>query len=502
MIKENQKFLNQLTVILDMICVPIALILAWIIRFKSGVIAIDEHYLSLQAYLKPLILLIPLYLMIYYLFKLYTPRRIKSVYVESISIIKANIMGLLIFILFLYLIKEINYSRYLLLIFSVLNIVITTLERVFIKSILKTIRKSGKNIKHIILVGYSDAAKEFFNKIQNNKHWGYNVVGILDDNFYSSEDYNKNCNSNYKEVNILKDTHDQVAATVTVKLDNSFKFSNKDFIGKIDDLEKILSASTLDEVFITLSIKEYDKMGNIISLCEKYGVRTQIIPDYYKYIPAKPYVEEVEGIPIINIRYVPLDNVVNKIIKRLFDILVSLICVIVFSPIMLITSIVIKITSPGKIIFKQERVGLNKKKFFMYKFRSMHVQKEDDEKVCWTTENDPRKTKFGNFIRKTSIDELPQLFNVLKGDMSLIGPRPERPYFVDKFKEEIPKYMVKHHVRPGMTGWAQVNGLRGDTSIQKRIECDIYYIENWSFFLDIKIMWLTIFKGFINRNAY
>ena len=169
---------------------------------------------------------------------------------------------------------------------------------------------------------------------------------------------------------------------------------------------------------------------------------------------------------------------------------------------MLLTSLITKITSPGPVIFKQERVGIGKNPFTMYKYRSMDVQKSKDEKLQWTTLNDPRKTKFGNFIRKTSIDELPQLFNVLKGDMSLIGPRPERPYFVDKFKEEIPKYMVKHQVRPGMTGWAQVHGLRGDTSIKERIDCDIYYIENWSLGLDIKIIWFTIFRGFVNKNAY
>ncbi len=169
---------------------------------------------------------------------------------------------------------------------------------------------------------------------------------------------------------------------------------------------------------------------------------------------------------------------------------------------MILTALIIKLTSPGPIIFKQTRVGLHRRKFEMYKFRSMKVQTDEEEKVKWTTKDDPRKTRFGNFIRKTSIDELPQLFNVLKGEMSLIGPRPERPYFVEKFREEIPKYMIKHHVRPGITGWAQVNGWRGDTSIKMRIEHDIYYIENWSIWLDIKILFLTLFKGFVHRNAY
>jgi exopolysaccharide biosynthesis polyprenyl glycosylphosphotransferase len=184
------------------------------------------------------------------------------------------------------------------------------------------------------------------------------------------------------------------------------------------------------------------------------------------------------------------------------DIVGSILAIILFSPVMLITAIAIKRSSPGPLIFSQERVGLHNKPFKMFKFRSMRVQTETDEKKGWTTKDDPRVTKVGKIIRKTSIDELPQLFNVLRGDMSMIGPRPERPQYVEKFREEIPRYMVKHQVRPGMTGWAQVNGYRGNTSIRKRIELDIYYIENWSVAFDIKILVLTVFKGFINRNAY
>ena len=206
--------------------------------------------------------------------------------------------------------------------------------------------------------------------------------------------------------------------------------------------------------------------------------------------------------PLINIRYVPLDDSMKKAVKRILDMICAIGGLIVFSPLMIVTAIIIKLTSPGPIIFKQERVGLNRKRFQMYKFRSMKVQTEDDEKYGWTTENDPRKTKFGSFIRHTSIDELPQLFNIIKGDMSLIGPRPERPQFVDKFREEIPKYMIKHHVRPGMTGWAQVHGWRGDTSIVRRIEYDLYYVENWTLELDFKIFILTFIRGFTDKNAY
>lgn len=467
MIKQNQKYLNISLVMIDAIAVLIAFLISWYIRFQSGLLNIEQGHLTLKEYIMPVIIIIPIYLIIYSFFNLYTPHRFKNVYEEFLNILKSNILGLLILVMFLFLFKEIHYSRYLLLIFSLNSIFITIFERGIIRLILRKLRKQGYNLKHSLIIGFSDLTVEFLKRTEKNKHWGYNVIGILDDN---------------------------------KKL--GYKLKEKEVIGKVYDLEYFLNTKYIDEVIITLEIKEYEKLKWVIGICEKTGVRTQIIPDYYKYIPAKPYIEEIDGLPIINIRHVPLDNLVNKFIKRIVDVAASLVAVTIFSPIIISTAVIIKATSPGPIIFKQERVGLNRKNFSMYKFRSMNIQKEEEEKFQWTTKNDPRKTKFGSFIRKTSIDELPQLFNVLKGDMSLVGPRPERPHFVEIFKEEIPKYMVKHQVRPGITGWAQVNGLRGDTSIEKRIEYDIYYIENWSIWLDIKILWLTIFKGFVNKNAY
>lgn len=208
------------------------------------------------------------------------------------------------------------------------------------------------------------------------------------------------------------------------------------------------------------------------------------------------------GLPVIHIRYVPLTDSFNAALKRVIDLFGAVVALILFSPIMLLTAIAIRLTSPGPIIFSQERIGRHNKPFKMYKFRSMELQPPEEEKKEWTVQSDPRITGVGRLIRRMSIDELPQLINVLRGDMSLVGPRPERPFFVEQFKEEIPRYMVKHQVRPGMTGWAQINGYRGDTSIRKRIEHDLYYIENWTVGFDFKILFLTFFKGFINRNAY
>ena len=384
----------------------------------------------------------------------------------------ANTVGILIvfagfFLVLSYTEEAKNFSRSMFAYFYIFNIVLEEVERLVVRGFLRSIRRRGYNQKHILLVGYSKAAEQYIDRIKQNPQWGYNIRGILDDNIARG--------TVYKGVKV---------------------------IGSIENLTFILPENKLDEIAITLGLEEYYKLEKIVSQCEKSGVHTKFIPDYGNIIPTRPYTEDLLGLPVINIRYVPLSNTFNAMVKRLMDIVGSIICIVIFSPVMLLSAILVKITSSGPLIFKQERVGLHNEKFMMYKFRTMYVQTEEEEKKGWTQKNDPRVTKVGGFLRKTSLDEFPQLFNVLKGDMSLVGPRPERPQYVEKFREEIPRYMIKHQVRPGMTGWAQVNGYRGDTSIRKRIEHDLYYIENWTLGLDIKILFLTVFKGFINKNAY
>ena len=265
-----------------------------------------------------------------------------------------------------------------------------------------------------------------------------------------------------------------------------------------EKLERILEGNELDEVVIALRAEDYGKLERIVDVCEKAGVHTKMIPDFGNVISTRPYIEDVQGIPVIHVRRVPLNIMRNRAAKRAVDLIGATVAIILFSPVMLLTVLVVALTEEGSVIYRQERVGLHNKVFYMYKFRSMIMQDEEKEKAEWSTRNDPRITPVGKLIRRTSIDELPQLFNVLKGEMSLVGPRPERPQFVQKFRDEIPRYMVKHQVRPGMTGWAQINGYRGDTSIEKRIEYDLYYIENWTMVFDMKILILTIFKGFFD----
>lgn len=469
MIKDNQKYFNRLHLLLDALIAACSYMLAWYLKFESIFASKKQGVgvLEMETYFYALYFIVPGYVILYYFFNMYTSKRTARRKYEVYGIVKANTVGALLFTVVLYVINEPNFSRSMIAIFYGLNTTFSILSRQILRNLLQYFRRKGYNLKHILLVGYSRAAEEYINRINSNPQWGYVVRGILDDRVPRG--------TIYKGVKVL---------------------------GSIANLMIILPENKLDEIAITLSLQDYGRLEEIVDLCEKSGVHTKFIPDYNSLIPSRPYTEDLMGLPVINIRYVPLTNTLNWVAKRIVDVVGSAVGLVLVSPIMLLTAIAVKVSSPGPVIFKQERIGLHNKPFQMYKFRTMELQKEAAEKKAWTVKDDPRVTKVGKFLRRTSLDEFPQLYNILRGDMSLVGPRPERPLFVEKFKEEIPRYMIKHQVRPGLTGWAQINGYRGDTSIRKRIDYDIFYIENWTMGLDIKILFLTIFKGFINKNAY
>ncbi|MCR4850312.1 MAG: undecaprenyl-phosphate glucose phosphotransferase [Lachnospiraceae bacterium] len=469
MIKDNQKIFNRLHLLVDALVVVLSYLLAWYLKFATGFSDTDAAVgvLDRNTYFSALYFLVPLYIVLYYMFGTYAPKRATMFRYELFGILKANTFGIIIFMMFLYVIEQYHISRLMIGSFYVINIILTALVRSMVRRLLKLFRRKGYNLKYVLLIGYSRAAEEYITRINQNPQWGYVIRGILDDTVPRG--------TVYKGVKV---------------------------VGGIDNIRYILPENKLDEIAITLALKDYEKLENIVDLCEKSGVHTKFIPDYNSLVPSHPYTEDVQGLPVINIRYVPLNNFINRFIKRSVDVIGATLGIIISSPVMLICAICVKASSEGPVLFKQERVGLNNKPFMMYKFRTMVVQKTQDEEKEWTKKDDSRVTRVGKFLRRTSLDELPQLFNILIGEMSLVGPRPERPQFVDKFKEEIPRYMIKHQVRPGLTGWAQINGYRGDTSIRKRIEYDLFYIENWTFSFDIKIMFLTVFRGFVNKNAY
>jgi Undecaprenyl-phosphate glucose phosphotransferase len=456
MIKENQNLLNRFNAISDIVILFLSMIFAYIIRFH--IFSSDTDYIRLGTYIKFSFITIPINLIIFNFFNLYHSFRTTTFIKECTQIIKANTILTAVLLSLLFTLRLVDISRWVLIAFYFVNITLIITKRFILRKTLSKYRSKGLNLKHVIIVGGGEVANEYLDIIKANRQYGYNYSGYVANN------------SNFKG----------------------------EKLGNYDDLYDVLNNQKPDEVVCALDMSDAQFLENIVSDCEKTGTKISIIPFCYKYIPSQPYIDQIGNIPLINVRRIPLDNLGNAFAKRAMDILGSLFLIICTSPIMIITALIIKCTSKGPIIFRQKRVGLNKTTFTMYKFRSMKVNSQ--EETGWSKNVDPRKTKFGSFIRKFSIDELPQFFNVLKGDMSLVGPRPELPLFVDNFKNEIPLYMVKHQVKPGITGLAQVNGYRGDTSIKKRIEYDISYIENWSLLMDISILFQTVFKGLKNNE--
>ncbi|MEG0681711.1 MAG: undecaprenyl-phosphate glucose phosphotransferase [Eubacterium sp.] len=465
MIKSNQHFFNFLLVLFDVVVVSGSLLLAWYIRFASPFFDDGVRTMNFDAYIKLLVFIIPVYLILFLIFGLYKPYRKQRFFKECQEIITANTIGILMVLAFLYTEKSVHFSRYMLGLFFMFSIIIMIIERGMIRKILRMARERGYNIKYVIIVGAGALGQTFAGKVLGDRQLGYKICGYVDD-YYPKSDKN-----------------------------------GIPILGTTREMNEILEEYRVDEVIIALPNTSFKRINEVIDKCEYQGVKTQIIPDYFNLVQgSRPAFDELDGIPLINTRYIPLDEPLNHWVKRIADVLLALLILIMGSLPLLIVAILVKITSPGPVIYKQIRIGMNRKEFNIYKFRSMRNDIPEKGDTLWTTEDDPRKTKFGSFIRKTSIDEFPQLFNVLKGDMSLVGPRPERPFYVNQFKDEVPKYMIKHHVRPGMTGWAQVNGWRGDTSIVERINCDIEYIEKWTPWFDVKILFMTFRAVF--KNAY
>ncbi|MDW2876427.1 MULTISPECIES: undecaprenyl-phosphate glucose phosphotransferase [Bacillaceae] len=465
MIRGREKFLSQVYAGVDFVFIQIAFGLAWLIRFNLLEEDIAARLPFADYWFWGAIYAI-IYVLAAYTGTLYASKRKTKFASELAKLFQAHVISIFILLSVLFTLKTVDISRIFLLVFFLMSLFTTSAYRYFIKQALRRLRAKGYNKQFVLIVGAGKLGRKYYDMLKSHPEYGMDVVGFLDD-------YCKDLPSPYKSV-----------------------------LGSVRHLQAILETKLIDEVIIALPFSAYPKYREIILICERAGIRVSIIPDFYDVLPASPHFQLFGDLPVVNVRDVPLDEIANKFLKRVFDIAFALIAIILTLPIMIVIGSVLKLTSPGPIIFKQERVGLNRRTFNMYKFRSMKHMEQSASDTQWTVADDPRRTKLGSFIRKTSLDELPQFFNVLKGDMSVVGPRPERPHFVDQFRQDIPKYMIKHHVRPGITGWAQVSGLRGDTSIADRIEHDVFYIENWTILFDIKIIFKTIYAGLVNKNAY
>ncbi len=467
MLKEKRQIFEVFFVIFDLFFISIAWVSAYLLRFESGIIPVYKGVPPFAQYFWFLIIIFPIWFLAYRFGGLYVPQRTsrKKRY-ESFLIIRANFVAILVLISYTYLVQEktLEVSRLVLVYFGFLSIIFGILERTLLRKILRDIRRKGYNLKFMLIVGGGKVARDLTERFRKRKDYGIQLIGCLSKNGKEEGD-----------------------ATLPV-------------LGKYEDLKDILKLKQIDMVVVALPLEDNQMLPSIMKVLGDSVVDVKIVPDVYQFISVGGSIQDFDGLPVLGLQESTIDGV-NFWIKRIFDIIFSILLIIFFSPLMLVIGILVKLTSKGPCFYEQERMSLDGSSFKILKFRTM---KQDSEVAGpgWTTAHDARVTRVGKILRSYSLDELPQLFNVLSGSMSLVGPRPERPVYIEQFRKSISLYMLRHKVKSGMTGWAQVNGWRGDTSIDKRIECDLYYIENWSLLFDIKILFLTIFCGFKNTNAY
>jgi Undecaprenyl-phosphate glucose phosphotransferase len=458
----------------DLIATGAAFLLAYYLRFFADIIPVMYGIPPFQQYLNVLPVLLIVWPIIFYFHGLYQIRRARSYIDEffsvtaSVGIATAIVWGALLY----YRVYHqrglegepaLEPARVLFLYFMVLDIVGILLARGTIRRVLEEMRRRGYNIKKVLIAGAGNLGETVARKIREHEELGYEIIGFLDD------DPNKTVVAGYP------------------------------VIGRCTEVSVMVDQLHIDFLILALPLKAHDTMMQILHSTRNEIVDIKIVPDILEYVAIRAGIEDLDGVPIINLSELPLRGL-NSFFKRILDIVCSSAGLLMMTILFPLIVLLVKVRSRGPIFFKQERMGLDGKFFLMYKFRTMSVDAESQTGPVMSQKNDPRITLGGRFLRKFYIDEWPQFWNVLKGDMSLVGPRPERPFFVYYFKEQIPQYMLRHKVRSGITGWAQVNGWRGNTSIEKRIEHDLYYIENWSLALDLKIMWLTLVRGFSHSD--
>jgi len=352
-------------------------------------------------------------------------------------------------------------------IFLVLNVALTFTSREIVRESLERRWRAGIGLKRILIAGAGELGRLVADKILEHRELGYQIIGFVDDRAPGDH-------LGYRGLPLL---------------------------GTIDDAADICQRESVDHLYVALPPEQHVRMLQLIESTSREFVDVKVVPDLLQVIALRARLEDLDGIPVININDVPLQGF-NSIVKRAIDIAISFVALVVLSIPFSVIAALVKLTSRGPVFYRQLRMGLDGSPFMIYKFRSMHDDAEAQTGPVFASDQDPRRTPVGKVLRRSNIDELPQFWNVLRGEMSIVGPRPERPNFVAEFKDKIPQYMLRHKVKAGITGWAQVNGWRGNTSIEKRIEYDLYYIENWSVRLDLKIMWLTLLRGFFHKHAY
>jgi len=457
MIERRRQIQTMLQLAGDVLATVVALMLAYWLRFEIQIVPVTKGIPPIGPYLVLIPVAAALWPAVFYFQGLYQSRRVRSRVDELVRVVTAVFLATILLTAGLTFYRDFSYSRVVLAVFATTDVILVSLTRWMIAALLARIRRSGGNLRHVLVIGAGDLGRQVVERLQGHREYGFRAVGFLDDDPGKQQ-------RQIQEVPVL---------------------------GTTQDLEQVVSDRPVDEVILALPLAAHHRTVQLIRRAAQLLVDVKVVPDLLQYYVLRAGIEDFDGLPVISLTKTPLQGW-HQMVKRLIDICGALAVLLAASWLLPIIAWLIKREDHGPVIYSQVRTGLDGRPFRLYKFRSMRCDAEPDGSPRWTRNRDTRVTRIGAFLRRTNLDEIPQLFNVLRGDMSLVGPRPERPEFVERFRSRYPEYMSRHRVRTGVTGWAQVNGLRGDTSIRQRVVHDLYYIENWSLALDLKILILTL----------
>jgi exopolysaccharide biosynthesis polyprenyl glycosylphosphotransferase len=465
MLKRYGHLFFAIAVICDSAAVAAAWMIAYVIKFRLGLLMLESTPPGALVFVRLLPIVLVCSLLALGFVGLYSSARTRSLFREALPIAKGSILGWLGTLAALYYFyRTALYSRELLVIFLFLNPPALIASRALVRQVLKALYAHGLGAQSAAIVGTGHRAQELFRSLHENPWLGLKVMYFVDE-----------------------EARAEPLCGLPVR-------------GAFATLGECMSENPVDTVFVAIPHHSANRLEGVLDTLAKLPLAV-VVPDFAGAITISSSIAEIEGSPAIQLRDTPITGW-HALAKRALDVVGSITLLALFGLPMLMLTLLVRASSPGPVLFKQGRMGLGGRPFTLLKFRTMRVDAECETGPVWAKENDPRRTLIGSWMRRLSLDELPQFVNVLRGDMSLVGPRPERPHFVQQFTQDLPAYMLRHNVKAGLTGWAQVNGLRGNTSLTKRLEYDLYYINNWSLSFDVLILLLTPFMGFINRNAY
>ncbi len=467
MLRAQSRFLQHVMFIHDVVAVAGAWLAAFVLRFYLPIIPVTKGIPPVLPYAVVLIVVCHIWGFVFRGMGLYRPGEQMTTLREVGDILKASSLSFLLLLGLSFFYRDLEFSRAMFALFWGLSILFVVAGRIRFRYWLARAHARGDYVRSAVIAGTGEHACRVMEALQRHPELGIRVMGA---------------------VGPAAATHGPGAGEIRV-------------LGDYEDLRRIVRELGVSQVYYALSAGMHDRLEEMLRGLDDELVDVHVIPDVSRYVTLRGGIEELDGLAFLGLQQSPLSGW-NVVLKRAMDIVISSACLVFFSPIMAVTAITIKLGSPGPVLYRQERIGLDGQVFGMLKFRTMRVDAEAETGPVWARQYDPRRTAVGTLLRKTSLDELPQFWNVLRGEMSLVGPRPERPMFIEEFRKRVPKYMLRHKVKAGITGWAQVNGWRGDTSIEKRIQYDLEYIEHWSLFFDLKILFLTIFRGFLDKHAY